>query len=82
MRLVYEASQAVKIPLIGLGGIESAEDAVEYLLAGATAVEVGSAHFADPRASERIVEGLEKLCKEDKVSEISALRGSLAAEKA
>jgi dihydroorotate dehydrogenase (NAD+) catalytic subunit len=82
MRLVYEASQAVKIPLIGLGGIESAEDAVECLLAGATAVEVGSAHFADPRASERIVEGLEKLCKEEKVSEISALRGCLAAEKA
>jgi dihydroorotate dehydrogenase (NAD+) catalytic subunit len=82
LRLVYEASQAVKIPLIGLGGIESAEDAVEYLLAGATAVEVGSAHFVDPRASERIVQGLEKLCKEEKVSEISALRGSLAAEKA
>jgi dihydroorotate dehydrogenase (NAD+) catalytic subunit len=82
LRLVYEASQAVNIPLIGLGGIESAEDAVEYLLAGATAVEVGSAHFVDPRASERIVQGLEKLCKEEKVSEISALRGSLAAEKA
>lgn len=82
LRLVYEASQAVKIPLIGLGGIESAEDAVEYLLAGATAVEVGSAHFVDPRASERIVEGLERLCKEEKVSEISALRGSLATEKA
>jgi dihydroorotate dehydrogenase (NAD+) catalytic subunit len=82
LRLVYEASQAVKIPLVGLGGIESAEDAVEYLLAGATAVEVGSAHFVDPRASERIVEGLERLCKEEKVFEISALRGSLAAEKA
>lgn len=82
LRLVYEASQAVKIPLIGLGGIESAEDAAEYLLAGATAVEVGSAHFVDPRASERIVEGLERLCKEEKVSEISALRGTLAAEKA
>ncbi len=66
MRLVYEASRVINIPIIGLGGIESPADVAEYLLAGAVAVEVGTAHFADPRASERLVEGLENWCKEEK----------------
>jgi dihydroorotate dehydrogenase (NAD+) catalytic subunit len=79
IRLVYEAAQAVKIPVIGLGGIESPEDVVEYLLAGASAVEVGTAHFVDPRASERIAEGLEMWCRDERVFEISSLRGNLKA---
>ena len=58
LRLVYEVSRAVKVPIIGLGGIETAQDAVEYLMAGATAIQVGTAHFADPRASQNVVEGL------------------------
>ena len=58
VRLVWEASQAVKIPIIGLGGVENAGDAIEYMLAGASAVQVGTAHFADPKASERIVKAL------------------------
>jgi dihydroorotate dehydrogenase (NAD+) catalytic subunit len=77
MRLVYEACKAVQIPVVGLGGIERAVDAVEYLLAGASAVEVGTAHFIDPRASEQIVEGLESWCTEDNTHRISALRGQL-----
>lgn len=54
LRLVYEARRAVKIPIIGLGGIENAEDVLEYLAAGASAVQVGTASFADPKASERL----------------------------
>jgi len=79
MRLVDEASRAVKIPVVGLGGIESPADVAEYLLAGASAVEVGTAHFVDPRASERIAEGLEMWCREEKIFEISILRGNLKA---
>jgi dihydroorotate dehydrogenase (NAD+) catalytic subunit len=79
VRLVYEATQAVKIPVVGLGGIESPADVVEYLLAGASAVEVGTAHFVDPRASERIAEGLEMWCRDERVFEVSSLRGDLKA---
>jgi dihydroorotate dehydrogenase (NAD+) catalytic subunit len=77
MRLVNEASRAVKVPIIGLGGIESPGDIVEYVAAGATAVQVGTAHFVDPRASERLVEGLEKWCRNDNTIRISELKGSL-----
>jgi dihydroorotate dehydrogenase (NAD+) catalytic subunit len=77
MRLVYEACRAVKIPVVGLGGIEKPADVAEYLLAGASAVEVGTAHFVDPRASERLVTGLEKWCWDENTFEISKLRGAL-----
>ncbi|HYL67981.1 MAG TPA: dihydroorotate dehydrogenase [Candidatus Limnocylindria bacterium] len=79
MRLVYETTRAVKIPVVGLGGVESPADVMEYLLAGASAVEVGTAHFVDPRASERIAEGLEMWCRDERVFEISSLRGDLKA---
>ncbi|MGC1965147.1 MAG: dihydroorotate dehydrogenase [Candidatus Acidiferrales bacterium] len=77
MRLVYEACRAVKIPVVGLGGIEKPADVAEYLLAGASAVEVGTAHFVDPRASERLVTGLKKWCRDENTFEISKLRGAL-----
>ena len=77
MRLVYEASRAVKIPIVGLGGSEGPADAAEYIIAGATAVEVGTAHFIDPRASENLVDALERWCTKEKVNRISDLRGSL-----
>ena len=76
VKLVYEACGAVTIPVVGLGGIESPEDVVEYVLAGASAVEVGTAHFVDPRASELLVAGLEVWCREERAFEISSLRGS------
>ena len=79
MRLVYETCRTVSIPVIALGGIENPADIAEYLLAGASAVEVGTAHFIDPRASERLVGGFEMWCKEERVFEISALRGCLKA---
>ena len=70
-RLVYEASKNVRIPVIGLGGIEKAEDVLEYLVVGATAVQIGTATFADPRACERIVSALEILCAREKIHKIS-----------
>lgn len=77
VRLVHEASKAVKIPILGLGGIEKTDDALEYFLAGASAVQVGTAHFVDPRASERLVKGLALRCEDLNISKISELRGSL-----
>ncbi len=77
VRLVHESSRAVKLPIVGLGGIESPCDIVEYMAAGASAVQVGTAHFVDPRAGERLVEGLEKWCRDDNTLRISELKGSL-----
>jgi dihydroorotate dehydrogenase (NAD+) catalytic subunit len=77
IRLVYEASKVIKIPIIGLGGIESPTDIVEYILAGASAVEVGTASFVDPRATEKLVTGLERWCEDNRVPEISNLRGGI-----
>jgi len=79
VRLVYEASRVVNIPILGLGGIETPADVAEYLIAGATAVEVGTVHFGNPRASERLVGDLETWCMEEKISVINNLRGSLEA---
>lgn len=63
VRMVYEASHAVKIPVIGMGGIATGEDAVEFLMAGATAVSIGTANFAEPRTTELVIEGIEKYMK-------------------
>jgi len=79
MRLVYEASKVIQIPIVGLGGIQNATDAAEYIIAGASAVQVGTAHFLDPRASERLVGDLEAWCLANNINEISELRGSLLA---
>lgn len=77
LRLVHEVSQVVKIPVVGLGGIESAEDAVEFLLAGASAVQVGTAHFANPSASVQVLESLSEWCRNEKINNINDLRGAL-----
>jgi len=77
LRMVYEASRAVKIPVIGLGGIVTAEDAVEFLLAGAAAVQVGTASYADPRAVERLAKGLEQWCAKHGVDKVASLTGAL-----
>jgi dihydroorotate dehydrogenase (NAD+) catalytic subunit len=80
VRLVHEANRVTKIPIVGLGGIESPADVAEYLLVGASAVEVGTAHFADPRASERLAAGLETWCQDHNLFDISELRGSFQAD--
>jgi dihydroorotate dehydrogenase (NAD+) catalytic subunit len=75
--MVHEAAHAVTIPVVGMGGIVRAEDAVEFMLAGATAVEVGTASFADPRAVENIANGLRKWCGGHEVAKVSELTGAL-----
>jgi dihydroorotate dehydrogenase (NAD+) catalytic subunit len=77
LRMVYEASQAVKIPIVGLGGIASGEDAAEFLVAGATAVEVGTATFWDPQSPVRIARELDKFLREEKIESVRALTGTL-----
>jgi dihydroorotate dehydrogenase (NAD+) catalytic subunit len=77
LRMVYEAVRAVQIPVIGMGGITTAEDVVEFMLAGATAVQVGTASYADPRATERLAKQLVSWCKEHKVEKVSSLTGGL-----
>jgi dihydroorotate dehydrogenase (NAD+) catalytic subunit len=77
VRMVWEAAKAVKIPVIGMGGITTPEDAVEFLLAGATAVEIGTASYADPRAVERLAKGLETWCSGNHVERVSELSGGL-----
>jgi len=77
VRMVYEASRAVKIPVVGMGGIVKAEDVVEFMLAGATAVETGTASYADPRAVETIANGLKKWCAGHGVGRVAELTGGL-----
>jgi dihydroorotate dehydrogenase (NAD+) catalytic subunit len=77
VRMVWEAARAVKIPVIGMGGITTPEDAVEFLLAGAAAVEVGTASYADPRAVERLARGLATWCSSNHVERVSDLTGGL-----
>jgi dihydroorotate dehydrogenase (NAD+) catalytic subunit len=77
LRMVYETACTVKIPILGMGGIVTADDAVEFLLAGATAVQVGTASYADPRAVERLARGLESWCKSHQVEKVSSLTGAL-----
>jgi dihydroorotate dehydrogenase (NAD+) catalytic subunit len=77
VRMVYEAAQAVRIPICGLGGITTAEDAVEFLLAGATAVQIGTASYADPRAVQRIAESLERWCARHQVPKVKELIGAV-----
>jgi dihydroorotate dehydrogenase (NAD+) catalytic subunit len=77
LRMVYETARAVKIPILGMGGIVTPEDAVEFLLAGATAIQVGTASYADPRAVERLAKGLESWCRSHGIEKVSSLTGAL-----
>jgi dihydroorotate dehydrogenase (NAD+) catalytic subunit len=81
LRLVYEASRAVGIPIVGLGGVETAEDVLEYFVVGASAVQVGTANFADPNACPRIISDLERLCASENIHNINELRGAFRTEK-
>jgi dihydroorotate dehydrogenase (NAD+) catalytic subunit len=76
VRMVHDVSKAVKIPVVGMGGILRAEDAVEFMMAGAIAVQVGTASYADPRAVENIANGLKRWCAAHDVTEVSSLTGS------
>jgi len=75
LRQVYQCARAVKTPIIGCGGISNAHDAIEYLLAGASAVQVGTATFIHPTTMPRIIEGIRDFCEEQSISSISTLIG-------
>ncbi|MBR4357528.1 MAG: dihydroorotate dehydrogenase [Butyrivibrio sp.] len=74
VRMVYEASHAVDIPVIGMGGIANAEDAIEFIMAGATAVAVGAMNFHDPYTTEKVVDGIEEYMKKYDVNDINEIR--------
>ena len=77
LRMVWEASGAVRIPVIGIGGIVNADDAVEFMLAGATAVQVGTGNFLNPRATVEIIEGIQTYLKRKTIRDIKKVIGSL-----
>jgi len=80
VRMVYDAAQSVKIPLIGMGGISTAADIIEFMLAGATAVQIGTASYWDPCATEKIVDELREYCVEHKIEELAELTGGMILE--
>ncbi len=80
LRMVYDVANAVKIPIIGMGGISTGEDIVEFMLAGATAVQIGTASYWDPCATEKIVDDLTEWCMHHRVAKIADLTGGLQLE--
>ena len=80
LRMVYDAAHAVKIPVIGMGGISTATDVVEFMLAGATAVQIGTASYWDPCATEKIVDELQQYCVEHHIERLTDLTGGLVME--
>ena len=77
LRMVWEACRRVKIPVIGIGGIQTAADALEFILVGAAAVQVGTANFRNPRACVEILEGIEAFLREERLPGIASFRGTL-----
>lgn len=77
LRMVWQVSKAVKIPVIGLGGISSATDAIEFLLAGASAIQIGTANFIDPAISAKVAKGIVEYCERQGVSDVNDLVGGL-----
>jgi len=77
LRMVWQVSKAVKLPVIGIGGIMSATDALEFILAGATAVQVGTASFVNPGAAQAIAEGMEQWLAEQGIADVRSLIGAL-----
>jgi dihydroorotate dehydrogenase (NAD+) catalytic subunit len=80
VRCVFQASRAVKIPLVGIGGIATTEDALEFIIAGASAVQVGTANFYDPSASMKIVDGLADYCQRNGLASINELVGAVVVD--
>jgi dihydroorotate dehydrogenase (NAD+) catalytic subunit len=76
--MVWEAAQAVRVPVIGIGGIMDASDALEFLIVGARAVQVGTANFVNPRVTLEVVEGLRCYLVENNITDISHIIGSLS----
>ncbi len=77
VRMVYQVAQAVSLPIIGMGGICTAEDALEFILAGATAVSIGTANFANPYAAKEVAEGIEAYMEQYQIADIKSLIGAV-----
>ena len=77
LRMVYQVASRAKIPVIGMGGIATGRDALEFLVVGARAVEVGTANFVDPGASVRIAREIEAFCREKKIGRVEEIIGTL-----
>ena len=80
VRMVYDAAHAVRIPVIGMGGISTAADVVEFMLAGATAVQIGTASYWDPCATEKIVDELQQWCIDHRIARIAEITGGMLLE--
>jgi dihydroorotate dehydrogenase (NAD+) catalytic subunit len=74
---IYEVAQAVKIPVLGVGGIMTAEDAIEFLLVGASAVQIGTANYIDPSAGVKIARGIAEYCEENRIEDVGSLVGAM-----
>jgi dihydroorotate dehydrogenase (NAD+) catalytic subunit len=77
IKLVWEAAKAVRIPIIGMGGIQSASDAIEFLMAGATAVAVGTANFYEPQTALQVIAGLRQFMQQNRIQDLRELIGSV-----
>ena len=77
VRMVYQVAHAVKIPILGMGGIINGEDAIEFMLAGATAISIGAGNFIDPYTSIKTVEGIENYMKQQKIEDINEIIGAV-----
>lgn len=80
VRMVYEVAEAVDLPLIGIGGIASARDALEFLIAGASAIQIGTANYYDPLVTMKVIDGLSAHCQSDGIAALSSLTGSIRTE--
>lgn len=80
LRMVWQVAKAVKIPIVGMGGISSAEDAIEFMLAGATAVEIGTANFIDPRITIQIINGIKSYLENHQMTSVEALIGGMVTD--
>jgi dihydroorotate dehydrogenase (NAD+) catalytic subunit len=77
VRMVYEVAQSVDVPIMGIGGIASAMDALEFIIAGATAVQIGTANYYDPTVTMKVIDGLSEYCDRNQIDHVSSLIGSL-----
>lgn len=75
VRMVWQVAHSVNVPVIGLGGIMNTDDALEFIMAGATAIQVGTANFINPNIGVEIAEGLDRYCKENNLENICEIRG-------
>ena len=77
LKMVWQVAKTIKLPIIGIGGIMTYEDAVEFMIVGATAVQIGTANFIDPSASEKIIDGIKSYCEQNNINEINKIIGAV-----